>query len=76
MSTTREAIGEYDVVALINHVGRWPAGTVGTVVHVYPNYKVLEIQGIEYSDDDMLDYLPDVDDQDLRIVRKWAPPSC
>jgi hypothetical protein len=73
MSTTREAIGEYDVVALIDDVGRWPAGTVGTVVHVYPSFMVVEIEGIEYSEDDMLEYLPDVAPENLRLV--WKRPA-
>jgi hypothetical protein len=74
MSTTREAIGEYDVVTLVNRVGRWPAGTEGTVVLVYPSYMVVEIDGIENSGDDMLEYLPDVAPENLRLVWK-RPPS-
>lgn len=74
MSTTHEVVDEYDVVALITGVGRWPAGTEGTVVLVYPNYMVVEIDGIENSDDDMLEYLPDVPPENLRLVWK-RPPS-
>jgi hypothetical protein len=73
MSTTREAIAEYDVVALINGVGRWPAGTEGTVVLVFPGYMVVEIDGIEESGDDMLEYLPDVAPENLRLI--WKRPS-
>jgi hypothetical protein len=76
MSTTHTAIGELDRVALVNPVGRWPVGTEGIVALVYPNYKVLEIDGIEESDDDdMLQYLPDAEDKDLRLIRKWVPPK-
>jgi hypothetical protein len=75
MSTTHASIGELDRVALINAVDRWPAGTEGIVALVCPPYKVLEIDGIEESGDDMLDFLPEVEDRDLRLVRKWVPPK-
>lgn len=75
MSTTQTAIGELDRVVLVNAVEGWPAGTKGTVALVYPSYKVLEIDGIEESDDDMLEYLPTVTDEDLRLIRKWTPPK-
>jgi hypothetical protein len=76
MSTTHTTIGELDRVALVNPVERWPVGTEGIVALVYPSYKVLEIDGIEESDDDdMLAYLPTATDKDLRLVRKWVPPN-
>ncbi len=76
MSTTHTAISEYDVVAFVNPVDGWPAGTKGTVVDIHPPYKTVEIEGIEESDDDhMLDYLPMVADEDLRLVRKWSPSN-
>jgi ribosomal protein L24 len=74
MSTTHTDIGEYDVVVLVNAVDGWPAGTKGTVVDVHPPHKTVEIEGIEQSDDDMLEYLPMVADEDLRLVSK-CPPS-
>jgi hypothetical protein len=74
MSVTHTTIGEHDVVVLVNAVGRWPAGTKGTVMHVFPGFKSVEITGIEYSGDDMLEYLPDVADEDLRLVWKCPPP--
>jgi hypothetical protein len=73
MSTTHAVIEEYDVVALINEVGRWPAGIEGTVVLVYPDYMVVEIVGIEDSDDDMHDYLPMVSPENLRLIWKRPP---
>ena len=74
MSTAHTDIGEYDVVVLVNAVDRWPAGTKGTVVDIHPPYKTVEIEGIEHSDDDdMLDYLPMVADEDLRLVSKCPP---
>jgi hypothetical protein len=76
MSTTHTTIGELDRVALVNPVERWPVGTEGVVALVYPSYKVLEIDGIEESDDDdMLAYLPTATDNDLRLVRKWVPAN-
>jgi hypothetical protein len=76
MSTTQTTIGELDRVALVYPVERWPVGTEGVVALVYPSYKVLEIDGIEESDDDdMLAYLPTATDEDLRLVRKWIPPN-
>jgi hypothetical protein len=76
MSTTQTTIDELDRVALVNPVERWPVGTEGVVALVYPSYKVLEIDGIEESDDDdMLAYLPTATDKDLRLVRKWAPAN-
>jgi hypothetical protein len=75
MSTTHTVIGEDDVVVLVNTVERWPAGTRGTIVGVHPGFKMVEITGIEYSGDDMLEYLPAVADEDLRLVWKCPPPA-
>ena len=75
MSTTHTVIGEHDVVVLVNAVERWPAGTRGTVVDIRPGFKTVEITGIENSGDDMLEYLPDVTDEDLRLVWKCPPPA-
>jgi hypothetical protein len=75
MSTTQTVIGEHDVVVLVNAVECWPAGTKVTVVSDHPTYKIVEISGIEESkDDEMLDYLPTVATEDLRLVWK-CPPS-
>jgi hypothetical protein len=74
MNTTQTVIGEHDVVVLVNAVDRWPAGTRGTVVGVHPDYKIVEVTGIENSGDDMLDYLPEVANEDLRLVWKCPAP--
>jgi hypothetical protein len=72
MSTTQTVIGEHDVVVLVNAVDRWPAGTV---VSDHPTYKTVEVAGIEESgDDEVLDYLPTVATENLRLVWK-CPPS-
>ena len=72
---TQTVIGEYDTVELVNAVERWPAGTKGTVVLDRPTSKTVEIVGIEESGDDMLDYLPDIATEDLRLVRKCLPAT-
>jgi hypothetical protein len=41
MATVEHQIREHDVVALRAAFGRWRAGTVGTVVSVYPDARVL-----------------------------------
>jgi hypothetical protein len=76
MSTTETVIGEHDVVVLISAVERWPAGTRGTVVSDHPAFKTVEITGIEESgDDEVLDYLPVVATEDLRLVWKCPHPA-
>jgi hypothetical protein len=75
MNFTQTVIGEHDVVVLTKAVERWPAGTKGTVVSDHPAYKVVEITGIEDSGDDMLDYLPEVASEDLRLVWKCPTPE-
>lgn len=75
MSMTQTVIGELDVVALINPVERWPAGTEGTVVSDHLDYKLVEMPGIEDSGDDMWDYIPVVATENLRLVWKCPPPA-
>ena len=38
------AIPEHSRVRLTRKVGGWPAGTVGTVVHVYPHCVAYEVE--------------------------------
>ena len=73
MSMTQTVIGEHDVVVLINAIERWPAGTKGTVVSDHPDYKLVEMPGIEDSGDDMWDYIPAVATENLRLVWKCPP---
>ena len=73
MSIAQTVIGEHDVVVLTRAVDRWPAGTTGTVVSDHPAYKVVEMPGIEESGDDMLEYMPEVATEDLRLVWKYPP---
>lgn len=68
MATTQQAIKEIDVVELLDGVGEWPVGTVGTVVHDLGQWKQIEI-----SDDRgvMLD-LVSVAEPQLRLVAKHS----
>lgn len=47
MATVRRALGELDVVELLDPVGRWPAGTRGTVVDQHGDVKQVEISESE-----------------------------
>jgi hypothetical protein len=66
MATVERAIREIDVVELLESVGRWPVGTIGTVVHDLGEWKQIEI-----SDDHgvMLDLIS-VRKPKLRLVAK------
>jgi hypothetical protein len=76
MNTIQTLIGEHDVVILLNPVERWPAGTRGTVLNDHPDYKIVEMPGIEASaDGEELDYMPFVATEDLRLVWKRPPSS-
>jgi hypothetical protein len=76
VSLTQTTIGEHDVVVLTKAVERWPAGTRGTVVSDHPDWKLVEVVGIENSaDDEMLDYMPAVATEDLRLVWKASPAT-
>lgn len=68
MAITKQAIKEIDVVELLDGVGDWPAGTVGTVVHDLGEWKQIEI-----SDDRgvMLD-LVSAQEPRLRLVAKHS----
>jgi hypothetical protein len=68
MATVKQAIGEIDVVELLDPAGRWPIGTVGTVVHDLGEWKQIEI-----SDDDgvMLDLISALEPR-LRLVAKHS----
>jgi hypothetical protein len=47
MATVKHAIGELDYVELLDPVGRWPAGTRGTVVDEHGEWKQIEISESE-----------------------------
>jgi hypothetical protein len=68
MATVEHAIREIDVVELLDSVGRWPAGTIGTVVHDLGEWKQIEI-----SDDRgaMLDLISVLEPK-LRLVYRHS----
>ena len=43
MATVKHAIGEIDVIELLDAVGGWPAGTRGTVVDERGEWKQIEV---------------------------------
>jgi hypothetical protein len=69
MSITETIIGENDVVALVQPFGGWPVGTEGAVVHVHPDFKLVEVAN---DHGETLDELAVTDGQ-LRLVRKYSP---
>jgi len=68
MSSVKHAIGEHDVVELLDYVGEWAAGTSGTVVRDHGDSKLIEI-----SDDRgmMLDLFEVAEDR-LKLVTKHS----
>lgn len=68
MAVTRAKITENDYIELLSQVGRWPAGTRGTAVSDYGDYKLVEI-----SDDrgQMLDLL-DIPEDQLKLIQAFA----
>jgi hypothetical protein len=76
MAAVKQAIGEIDIVAFIEAidkvegVGKWPAGTVGTVVHDFGDVKMVEIVGELGKTLD----LPIVPVEKLELVSKHSNP--
>lgn len=68
MATVKHAIGENDVIELLDPVGRWPAGRVGAVVSDYGNVKLVEIASAQ---GEMLDLIQ-VPEPCLKLVAKHS----
>lgn len=66
MATVEHAIEEIDVVELLESVGRWPIGTIGTVVHDLGDWKQIEISD---GSGVMLDLISVIEPK-LRLVAK------
>ena len=62
------AIAEHDFVALREKIGKWPAGTTGTVVSDYGDVKQVEISEAE-PPGAMLDLIQ-VPEADMRLIAK------
>lgn len=64
--STRRVIEEHDVVRLLEPIGRWPAGTEGTVVYIHnPAVMMVEMPG---EADSCLDLLVDVPAELLEVT--------
>ena len=61
-------IAEHDFVALREKIGKWPAGTTGTVVSDYGDVKQVEISESE-PPGAMLDLIQ-VPEADMRLITK------
>ena len=74
MTIVKQAIHEHDVVALTQAVhkdegvGKWPAGTTGTVVGERGEHRLIEISDPEGV---MLDLVSQTEDQ-LKLVAKYG----
>ncbi len=58
METSKRAIEEHDVVRFLAPIGRWPAGTKGTVISVHPDVMLVEMNGEADSCLDLMVYAP------------------
>ena len=65
---TAENIKEIDVVAFKERIGKWPAGTTGTVVSDYGDDKLVEISN---ERGEALD-LPVVPASKLRLIARFS----
>ena len=66
--STRRVIEEHDVVRLLQPIGRWSAGTEGTVVYIHnPDVMMVEMPG---EADCCLDLLMDVPAELLEVT--WS----
>lgn len=70
MATVKHAIGEIDVVELLNSVGKWPVGTQGTVVGDYGDVKLVEISE-DQPPGQMLDLIT-VAESHLKLIAKYS----
>lgn len=68
MATVSQEIGEIDFVAFTHAVGKWPAGTKGTVVADFGDAKMIEISN---DRGETLD-LPVVPVDKLKLLVKYS----
>ena len=70
MATVEREIGEIDVVELREDIGKWPAGTEGTVVSDHGDVKLVEISEDEPPGATLdLIYVPETQ---LKLVIKYS----
>jgi hypothetical protein len=70
MATVKREIGEIDVVELREAVGKWPPGTIGTVVSDHGHDKLVEISE-DQPPGQMLDLIS-VTEPQLKLVAKYS----
>lgn len=70
MATVKHAIGEHDFVALRETIGKWPAGTTGTVVSDYGDVKLVEVSE-DRPPGQMLDLIQ-VPEADMRLITRHS----
>jgi hypothetical protein len=70
MATVKHAIGEIDVVELLDSVGKWPVGTQGTVVSDHGDVKLVEISE-DQPPGQMLDLIT-VAESRLKLIAKYS----
>jgi hypothetical protein len=68
MSDSNQHIGEVDVVAFKKPIGKWPAGTTGTVIDVWGGRMTIDIANDQGETIDM----PRVPPADLELVEKYS----
>lgn len=68
MATVKHAIGEIDVVEMLDSVNGWPAGTIGTVVHDLGKWKQIEVS----DDRGVMLGLVSVREPHLRLLAKHS----
>ena len=68
MASVKHAIGENDFIELLDRVGKWAPGTVGTVVIDHGNSKLIEIS----DDRGVMLELVEVAENRLRLITKHS----
>jgi hypothetical protein len=58
VESSRRTIEEHDVVRFLAPIGRWPAGTKGTVISVHPDAMLVEMNGEADDCLDLMEYAP------------------
>jgi hypothetical protein len=68
MAAVESRVHEYDVVELKSRIGRWPAGTGGTVIHEQGPWKLVEIANDQGVALDMIN----VPEKHLNLIIKYS----
>ena len=68
MAVVRTKIAEHDMVELRRDIGRWPAGTCGTVLIDHGRSKLVEISDDQGQELDLFE----VAEEDLELVTSYS----